>query len=90
MLLEKNSLYKPIKKILDRKKLVFEQKYQKKLRLEMVEELSNSPIFDLGIFSKAFKKNLKSNKLSKNKYQMLLFRIFQIHLWYKFYKNVLT
>ena len=88
--LRKNSLYKPIKKILDRKKIGFRTEISNKLRLDMVEELSNSPIIDLGIFSKVLKKDLKSNKLSKNKYQMLLFRIFQIHLWYKFYKNVLT
>ena len=40
--LRKNSLYKPIKKILDRKKIGFRTEISKKLRLEMVEELSNS------------------------------------------------
>tara|TARA_Y100000589_G_C27198895_1_gene648426 strand:+ start:7106 stop:8944 length:1839 start_codon:yes stop_codon:yes gene_type:complete len=87
--LRKNKFYDPIKKILERKKIGFSTYISKNLKNQMIKELKNSPIHSLGIFSKYLKRDLISKKFMKKKYEYLLFRIYQIHLWFQIYKDSL-
>ena len=87
--LRKNSLFPPIKDILDRKKIGFTTYISQKIKIQMINELKSSPIHKLGIFQDQLKVDLFSKKFMKAKYEYLLFRIFQVHLWFKIYQNSL-
>ena len=87
--LRKNSLYEPIKDILERKKIGFSTFISEEIKYLMIEELKNSPILKLDIFNYQLKIDLLSKKFMKPKYEYFLFRIFQVHLWFINFKNIL-
>ena len=87
--LRKNSLYEPIKDILERKKIGFSTFISEEIKYLMIEELKNSPILNLDIFNYQLKMDLLSNKFIKPKYEYFLFRIFQVHLWFINFKEIL-
>ena len=78
-----------INKPLDRKKIGFTTYISQKIKIQMINELKSSPIHKLGIFQDQLKVDLFSKKFMKAKYEYLLFRIFQVHLWFKIYQNSL-
>ncbi len=87
--LRKNSLYKPVKNLLERKKVGFSTYISNEIKIEMISELRNSSIYELGIFSKKLKKDLLTNTFMKRKFEYILFRIYQVHLWLKIYSHAI-
>ena len=79
--LKKNEGYIKFKDILNRKKIGFNSKIRKNTKSLMIQKILNSKIFEMPIFSKKIKKNFEKGLFMKDKYEGILFRIFQIYLW---------
>lgn len=79
--LKKNEGYIKFKDILNRKKIGFNSEIRKNTKSLMIQKILNSKIFEMPIFSKKLKKNFEKGLFMKNKYEGILFRIFQIYLW---------
>ena len=79
--LKKNEGYIKFKDILNRKKTGFNSEIRKNTKSLMIQKILNSKIFEMPIFSKKLKKNFEKGLFMKDKYEGILFRIFQIYLW---------
>jgi asparagine synthase (glutamine-hydrolysing) len=79
--LKKNEGYIKFKDILNRKKIGFNSEIRKNTKSLMIQKILNSKIFEMPIFSKKLKKNFEKGLFMKDKYEGILFRIFQIYLW---------
>jgi asparagine synthase (glutamine-hydrolysing) len=73
--------YTKFSDILDRKKFGFPSEILLSTKKSMVEELRKSKIFDWPIFDKKIKSFVNSEKLITDKYERLLFRLYQVHAW---------
>ena len=79
--LRKNKGYLKFKNLLNRKKVGFESKIRKNTKSLMIKKILNSTILEMPIFSKKIKENFEKGLFTKDKYEEILFRIFQIYLW---------
>uniref|UniRef100_UPI00404AC214 asparagine synthase-related protein n=1 Tax=Flavobacterium sp. TaxID=239 RepID=UPI00404AC214 len=67
--------------ILDRPKFGFPSSILFSTKKSMVDEIKVSAILDWPIFNKDFIGFIKSEKLLSDKYERLLFRLYQVHVW---------
>ena len=79
--LRKNKGYLKFKNLLNRKKVGFDSKIRKNTKSLMIKKILNSTILEMPIFSKKIKENFEKGLFTKDKYEEILFRIFQIYLW---------
>jgi asparagine synthase (glutamine-hydrolysing) len=79
--LRKNKGYLKFKNLLNRKKVGFDSKIRKNTKSLMIKKILNSKILEMPIFSKKIKENFVKGLFTKDKYEEILFRIFQIYLW---------
>ena len=73
--------YRNFSDILDRQKLGFPSDIFQSTKKSMVDELRKSKIFDWPIFDKKTRCFVKSEKILTKKYERLLFRLYQVHVW---------
>lgn len=73
--------YQRFKNELERKKIGFSSNIKTGTKEKMNKDLKSSPILKWPIFSENFYKQLSSNTFLQPKYERLLFRLYQIHLW---------
>ena len=73
--------YTRFKKQLERKKVGFSSNIRLKTKIQMQKALLNSPILSWPIFSKNIGKKLAMDEMLSMKYERILFRFFQVHLW---------
>jgi asparagine synthase (glutamine-hydrolysing) len=67
--------------ILNRKKIGFSSPIYPETKRTMVDELKTSPLLEWPIFSQQFQEFVKGPKITSEKYERLLFRLYQVHLW---------
>lgn len=87
--LRNNKIYHDFEDILERKKIGFESAISGNIKNHFLDELKNSEIFDWPFFNKKEILNLiEGKKLLEKKYERILFRLIQVHLWNQtFIKN---
>jgi asparagine synthase (glutamine-hydrolysing) len=68
-------------KILKRKKIGFSSPIYPETKRTMVDQLKTSPILEWPIFSQQFHEFVNGPKITSEKYERLLFRLYQVHLW---------
>ena len=78
-------IYKEFENQLNRPKVGFTSDINNEIKLNMIKELQKSNIIDWPIFSSTLKDDLKKEMFKENKYERLLFRLFQVHLWHELY-----
>ena len=74
-------VYNRFKDVLERNKIGFSSNISFKTKKFMVRELRASPILYWPIFSPTLKIVLEGREFEKGKYERLLFRLYQVHLW---------
>jgi asparagine synthase (glutamine-hydrolysing) len=79
--LKRLSIFKRYAKILNRKKIGFESPIYPETKQTMVEALKTSPILNWPIFSDQMASFINGPKITSGKYERLLFRLYQVHLW---------
>lgn len=81
--LKKHPIYIAFSDILEREKVGFASYIAVPIKVKFIEELKTSPILDWPIFRRqALLLFFSDNKISlSKKYEPLLFRLFQVHLW---------
>lgn len=79
--------YKRFKKVLERNKIGFSSNIKPKTKDFMVEELRKSPILDWPIFTKSLREILDGDTFKTAKYERILFRFYQVHLWNEVFKT---
>lgn len=84
--LRRSKWYNMHKDLLERDKVGFQSTIRPETKRFMRNQLLNSDILELPIFTKFFVGFLKSGDILLPKYERLLFRIFQVHLWFEIYK----
>jgi asparagine synthase (glutamine-hydrolysing) len=80
-------VYGTFKEVLDRKKIGFSSSIGENIKLSMIEELRNSPILDWPIFSKKIRIRLQEKCFASPRYERLLFRLYQVHLWSEIFNS---
>ncbi len=78
-------IYKEFESQLNRPKIGFSSYINNEIKLNMIEEIQKSNIIDWPIFSSTLKDGLKKEMFKENKYERLLFRLFQVHLWHELF-----
>jgi asparagine synthase (glutamine-hydrolysing) len=86
--LRKMQSFGRFKEIIDRKKIGFSSPIKLSTKKIMQRDLLKSRILDWPIFSKNFYILIKSDSLLSDKYERLLFRIYQVHLWNEIFIDV--
>ena len=84
--LRRSKWYNMHKDLLERDKIGFQSTIRPETKRVMRNQLLTSYIRELPIFTKFFVDFLKSEDVLLPKYERLLFRIFQVHLWFESYK----
>lgn len=84
--LKTTSVYTRFKKQLDRKKVGFASPLKPAIRDLMIEKLKQSDILSWPIFKTELKLQLERDGFLSEKYERLLFRLFQVHLWSEIFK----
>lgn len=79
--LKRLTLFEKFASILNRKKLGFPSPIFDDTKLMMIEELKTSPILDWPIFNKRLLIFICNGGFASAKYERLLFRLYQVHLW---------
>jgi asparagine synthase (glutamine-hydrolysing) len=80
--LRRSVYFKNFKEQLDRKKVGFNTPIDDDIRRQMIEELKSSPILNWKILnSSALLRDFESDTFLSKKYERLLFRLYQCHLW---------
>ena len=74
------------KDLLERDKIGFQSTIRLETKCVMRDQLVRSYILQLPIFTKSFQGFLTSEDILLPKYERLLFRIFQVHLWFEHYE----
>jgi asparagine synthase (glutamine-hydrolysing) len=88
--LRKSPHYERFKDELDREKVGFYSPISTQIKIQMRQELQNSSILLWPIFSRRLPKFLKSERSMLLKYERILFRLYQVHLWHQiFYVDAL-
>lgn len=83
-------LYKRFRDVLDRDKIGFSSDISKETKELMLKQLILSPILGWPIFSKNLEHFLNSKRALQMKYERILFRLFQVHLWNEVFCNDAT
>lgn len=78
--------YKRFKAILERNKIGFSSNIKPETKRFMVEELRQSPILAWPIFTNCLREVLDGDTFETAKYERLLFRFYQVHLWNDVFK----
>jgi asparagine synthase (glutamine-hydrolysing) len=73
--------YSIYRDVLDRPKIGFSSSIHPDTKDQMIAELAGSRILGWPIFSKTLKMDLISGRFKKGKFERLLFRLYQVHLW---------
>lgn len=73
--------YQQFRDLLERKKIGFSSDINPATKQSMIEDLKVSPILDWPIFSSNMRKFVASPKAMLAKYERILFRFYQVHLW---------
>ncbi len=79
--LRSTSNYSKFTDVLDRDKIGFSSNIKVETKNKMIDILRESDILNWPIFSKYFSEFIDGNLPLSNKYERILFRIFQVHLW---------
>ncbi len=79
--LRKSKPYFKYSDILDRQKFGFPSNILPSTKKSMVDEIKASTILDWPIFNKDIMAFIQSGKLLSDKYERLLFRFYQVHVW---------
>ncbi len=80
--LRDHEVYKNFSRVLDREKIGFASNIPPQIRAVLVNELKQSPILFWPIFNRnKMVKFLESPASLSSKFEPLLFRLFQVHLW---------
>jgi asparagine synthase (glutamine-hydrolysing) len=79
--LRRSQPYFEYEDILERSKLGFPSAILPETKIYMANELKNSPILCWPIFNKRIIKFASSEDILSEKYERLLFRLYQVHLW---------
>ena len=79
--LKRLSIFDRFAKILNRKKIGFESPIYPETKQTMIEALKTSPILNWPIFSQEMNTFINGQNISTTKYERLLFRLYQVHLW---------
>lgn len=79
--------YQVFRDVLDRRKIGFSSDIQLETKLAMTRELRESPILAWPIFSKRFTYFAKGRRLESKRFERLLFRLYQVHLWNEVFSN---
>lgn len=74
-------VYDAFRDVLDRKKIGFSSDARTDTKLAMIRELKTSPILAWPIFTKSLAAFVKGTGFEDKKYERLLFRFYQVHLW---------
>ena len=69
-----------------RNKVGFHSPIDKKIKFKIISELNKSKLFKLSIFNKNIKNKFLFKKKKKNN-DFFLFRVYQLHLWLKIFRN---
>ena len=80
-------VYTRFKAVLERKKIGFSSDIKPQTKQLMIKELQNSAILNWPIFTTTIKKVLHSDVFASAKYERLLFRLYQVHLWNETFKR---
>jgi asparagine synthase (glutamine-hydrolysing) len=86
--LRKMPSFSRFKETIDRKKIGFSSPIKLSTKKVMQKNLLNSRILHWPIFSKNFYTFIESNLFLSDKYERLLFRIYQVHLWNEIFIDV--
>lgn len=73
--------YKQFRRMLERKKIGFASAIKPQTKRKMILELSNSQILKWPIFSRELERCLQGELFMSSKYERILFRLIQVHLW---------
>lgn len=87
--LRKTRVYEMFREELDRRKIGFSSDIGLDIKKKILSELRLSPIVSWPIFSKTFKTVLDGEIFLSMKYERLLFRIYQVHLWAEIFGPIL-
>lgn len=80
--LRKNKHYLKFFNTLNRDKIGFSSNIRKETKKHMANEILESKILNWDIFNgEEIRKWISSGKVQKSKYERILFRIYQVHLW---------
>ncbi len=85
--LRKLRVYTRFKAVLERKKIGFSSDIKPQTKQLMIKELQNSAILSWPIFTTTLKQVLHSDVFASAKYERLLFRLYQVHLWDETFKQ---
>jgi asparagine synthase (glutamine-hydrolysing) len=83
-----SSHYLKFVKVLDRNKIGFDSNIKFETKNKMIRILRKSSILSWPIFSRSFSKFLSGDLPISEKYERLLFRAFQVHLWQKNFTEI--
>lgn len=75
------SEYKLLHEVLERRKIGFSSDIRPATKRMMMDELTDSPILAWPIFSAKLPEFLQEGGFEAPKYERLLFRLYQVHLW---------
>ena len=78
--------YQRFKAVLERNKIGFSSNIKPQTKRFMVEELRQSPILAWPIFTQSLREVLDGDTFETAKYERLLFRLYQVHLWNDVFK----
>jgi len=79
--LRKSPAYNCYRDVLEREKLGFSSGILPSTKASMITDLRDSPILDWPIFSRRMGDFVRSDQLLRSKYERLLFRLYQVHIW---------
>lgn len=79
--LRKSTAYSNYRDLLDRPKIGFSSSIHPRIKDQMIAELRVSSILAWPIFSKFLGRDLVSGRFKEAKFERLLFRLYQVHLW---------
>lgn len=80
--LRRTSAYARFRDVLDRPKIGFSSNIREGTKQMMMAELGGSPILAWPIFTPRLRRALENGDLARTKYERLLFRLYQVHLWH--------
>ena len=73
--------YERFRDVLEREKIGFSSDITHTTKRSMIEDLKSSAILDWPIFSSEIRKFIASPRAMLAKYERILFRLYQVHLW---------
>jgi asparagine synthase (glutamine-hydrolysing) len=82
--------YRQFEQLLNRPKIGFSSDIKGPTQSLMVDQLKTSPILMWPIFSNKIKSFISGKQIFEPKYQRILFRLYQVHLWHELFQDKLA